>query len=125
MRPEPKDRMVRAAPFSHAERAAVYRAIETRRDVRDQFLPDPLPDDLVRRLLEAAHNAPSVGFMQPWNFLLVRGDKKLAVSLSNCRMRNYAADEPITVENPKALIQAVTCVDKNENAFNRTIEPKK
>jgi 5,6-dimethylbenzimidazole synthase len=75
MRPEPKDRMVRAAPFSHAERAAVYRAIETRRDVRDQFLPDPLPDDLVRRLLEAAHNAPSVGFMQPWNFVLVRAEE--------------------------------------------------
>lgn len=60
-----------AAPFSPAERAAVYKAIETRRDVRDQFRPDPLPDDLVRRLLQAAHAAPSVGFMQPWSFILV------------------------------------------------------
>ena len=58
------------------------------------------------------------------DFLLVRGDKKLTVSLSNCRMRNYTADEPITVENPKALIQAVACVDKRENAFNRTIDPQ-
>ncbi|HSX74427.1 MAG TPA: 5,6-dimethylbenzimidazole synthase, partial [Shinella sp.] len=66
--------LVRAGAFSRAERQAVYRAIETRRDVRDQFLPDPLPDDLVGRLLQAAHNAPSVGFMQPWNFLLVRGE---------------------------------------------------
>ncbi|MDX3925391.1 MAG: 5,6-dimethylbenzimidazole synthase [Shinella sp.] len=72
MRPEPKDHLVRAEAFSHGERAAVYRAIETRRDVRDQFLPDPLPDDLVRRLLKAAHDAPSVGFMQPWNFILVK-----------------------------------------------------
>lgn len=61
-----------AAEFSRAERTAVYRAIETRRDVRDQFLPDPLPDDLVMRLLAAAHAAPSVGFMQPWNFILIR-----------------------------------------------------
>lgn len=61
-----------AAEFSANERAAVYRAIETRRDVRDQFLSNPLPDALVKRLLAAAHSAPSVGFMQPWNFILVR-----------------------------------------------------
>ncbi len=72
MQPDPKDRLVRAGPFSVAERDAVYRAIETRRDVRDQFLPDPLPDDVVARLLAAAHSAPSVGFMQPWNFITVR-----------------------------------------------------
>lgn len=75
MRTEPLDHLVRAGAFSHEERQAVYRAIETRRDVRDQFLPDPLPDELVARLLHAAHNAPSVGFMQPWNFLLVRSEE--------------------------------------------------
>ncbi|WJR66714.1 5,6-dimethylbenzimidazole synthase [Neorhizobium sp. CSC1952] len=64
--------LVTAGEFSEAERAAVYRAIGTRRDVRDQFLPEPLPDDLVMRLLAAAHAAPSVGFMQPWNFVLIR-----------------------------------------------------
>jgi 5,6-dimethylbenzimidazole synthase len=57
--------------FSCDDKAAVYRAIETRRDVRNEFLPDLLPDDLVKRLLSAAHAAPSVGFMQPWNFTLV------------------------------------------------------
>lgn len=72
MRPDPKDVLVHAQAFSATEREAVYRAIETRRDVRDQFLPEPLPDDLIGRLLGAAHNAPSVGFMQPWNFILVR-----------------------------------------------------
>ena len=58
------------------------------------------------------------------DFLLVRGDKPLTVSLFGCRMRNYTADEAITIENPKALIQAVACVDKGEKAFNRTVEPK-
>ncbi len=74
MRTEPLDPLVRAGAFSCEERQAVYRAIETRRDVRDQFLPEPLPDHLVGRLLHAAHSAPSVGFMQPWNFLLVRSE---------------------------------------------------
>lgn len=59
-------------PFSQAERDAVYRSIKERRDVRDQFLPTPVPDDVLHRLLSAAHNAPSVGFMQPWNFLIIR-----------------------------------------------------
>lgn len=70
--PEAAAHLITACAFSEEERTAVYRAIETRRDVRDQFRPDPLPDDLVRRLLEAAHSAPSVGFMQPWNFIMIR-----------------------------------------------------
>ena len=72
MHDEPHDHFVRAGAFCVEERNAVYRAIHTRRDVRDQFLSDPLPDALITRLLEAAHAAPSVGFMQPWNFLVVR-----------------------------------------------------
>ncbi|HRC73397.1 MAG TPA: 5,6-dimethylbenzimidazole synthase [Candidatus Competibacter sp.] len=55
-----------------AIRAAVYHTIFSRRDVRGQFLPDPIPDAVLSRLLTAAHFAPSVGFMQPWSFLLVR-----------------------------------------------------
>jgi hypothetical protein len=57
-----------AQAFSDADRAAVYQAIFSRRDVRGQFLPTPVPDDLLSRVLMAAHHAPSVGFMQPWNF---------------------------------------------------------
>lgn len=51
------------------------------------------------------------------DFLLVRGDKKLTVSLFGCRMRNYTADEPITVQNPNAVIQALGCIDKHENPY--------
>ena len=61
-----------AHAFTEAERAAVYQAIFNRRDVRDQFLPDAVPDEVLARVLMAAHHAPSVGFMQPWNFLMVR-----------------------------------------------------
>ncbi len=56
------------------------------------------------------------------DFLLVRGDKKLTVSLTGCRMRDYVADAPITRLNTNALLQAVACVDKHEKLFN-SIEP--
>ena len=54
------------------ERATVYRVIAERRDVRRGFLPEPLPDDVLGRILAAAHAAPSVGLMQPSRFVLIR-----------------------------------------------------
>lgn len=58
--------------FSPEEKRGLYRAIYERRDVRSHFLPDPVPDDVLARLLDAAHHAPSVGFMQPWDFIVIR-----------------------------------------------------
>ena len=52
------------------------------------------------------------------DFLLIKGDKLLTVSLFGCRMRNYRADSPVTIENSKARIEAVACVDKNEEFFS-------
>jgi len=57
--------------FSEHERTALYRAIFERRDIR-RFRPEPLPAATVARILNAAHHAPSVGFMQPWDFIVVR-----------------------------------------------------
>ena len=67
-----------ARTFSDAERQALYDIIAARRDVRNEFLPDPIAPDALRRILEAAHAAPSVGFMQPWNFILIRDPQKRA-----------------------------------------------
>jgi 5,6-dimethylbenzimidazole synthase len=58
-------------PFTEQELSGLYRAIYERRDVRSQFLPDPIPVDVLARLLNAAHHAPSVGFMQPWDFIVI------------------------------------------------------
>jgi 5,6-dimethylbenzimidazole synthase len=58
--------------FSDAEREAVYRAIFERRDVRRNFLKKPIPRQVLTRVLTAAHHAGSVGFMQPWDFVVVR-----------------------------------------------------
>lgn len=57
--------------FSDEQREGLYRAIHERRDVRSQFLPDPIAPEILARLLRAAHHAPSVGFMQPWDFVVV------------------------------------------------------
>lgn len=59
--------------FSNEEREAVYKVINKRRDIRS-FRPDPVPEEKLQRVLEAAHHGPSVGFMQPWNFILVTSD---------------------------------------------------
>ena len=57
--------------FSAAEQQAVYRAIYKRRDMR-HFSGGSVTDEVLQRLLSAAHHAPSVGFMQPWRFIRVR-----------------------------------------------------
>ncbi|HYY15849.1 MAG TPA: 5,6-dimethylbenzimidazole synthase [Gammaproteobacteria bacterium] len=56
--------------FSAADREVIYRLMRSRRDIH-QFAPDPIPTDALLRVLDAAHQAPSVGFMQPWNFILI------------------------------------------------------
>jgi len=56
--------------FNDEQRAAVYRAIAERRDMR-HFLATPIEPELLQRLLQAAHHAPSVGLMQPWRFIRI------------------------------------------------------
>ncbi|ARS90602.1 5,6-dimethylbenzimidazole synthase [Natrarchaeobaculum aegyptiacum] len=65
------------AAFTDADRDAVYRTIFTRRDIR-RFRDDPIPEDALERILEAAHHAPSVGFSQPWDLLVVRREETKA-----------------------------------------------
>lgn len=57
-------------PFTQPEKDAVYRAIAQRRDVR-HFIPGEVDPAVLTRLLQAAHQAPSVGFMQPWRFIRI------------------------------------------------------
>jgi hypothetical protein len=57
---------------------------------------------------------------QSWDFILVRGDKKLTVSVWGSRMRNYVSDSPVTLENKKAFVYMSGCFDKDENLYNKT-----
>lgn len=72
--------------------AGLYEAIGARRDVR-RFRPDPVPDDVLQRVLGAAHAAPSVGHSQPWRFLVVRDPElrdRAAVLTDRERLRQAA-----------------------------------
>jgi 5,6-dimethylbenzimidazole synthase len=75
--------------FSSCEKEGLYKAIYTRRDVRSRFIPGRrIPDDVLLRILNAAHHAPSVGFSQPWNFILIR-DKCIKQQVKKSFLREY------------------------------------
>ena len=61
-----------ARTFSDSEKQALYDVIYARRDVRNEFKPDPIDEAALMRVLNAAHAAPSVGLSQPWNYILIR-----------------------------------------------------
>ncbi|NUL02367.1 nicotinate-nucleotide--dimethylbenzimidazole phosphoribosyltransferase [Streptomyces lunaelactis] len=75
--PEPESVPVAAgtapAPaYDDVEREAVLRVMRERRDIRNGFRSDPIPHEVLLRVLEAAHTAPSVGHSQPWDFVVIR-----------------------------------------------------
>jgi nicotinate-nucleotide--dimethylbenzimidazole phosphoribosyltransferase len=82
--------------YPAGQREAVYRAITERRDVRRGFRSDPIPDEVLARILKAAHQAPSVGFSQPWDFIVItdRSRRERIAALARARRDDYAADLP-------------------------------
>lgn len=80
--------------FTQEQIATVYEVIAARRDMR-HFRSDPLDEALIGRLLQAAHFAPSVGYMQPWRFIRVRSRE--------LRLRIHALVKEECVETAKAL----------------------
>jgi 5,6-dimethylbenzimidazole synthase len=89
--------------FSTAEQQAVYRAIDERRDMR-HFSGGEVADEVLQRLLRAAHHAPSVGLMQPWRFIRVRSQP--------LRLAMHALVEQERVLTARAL-------DEREDEFMR------
>jgi len=61
--------------ITEEEKKAVYKTIYNRRDTRGEFKTEDINDEVINRILDAAHHAPSVGFMQPWDFIVVRNKK--------------------------------------------------
>jgi 5,6-dimethylbenzimidazole synthase len=104
--PAPANGLTSAAPFTHEERAAVYRAIFTRRDVRGQFLSDPIPDEILAQALTAAHHAPSVGFMQPWNFLVIK-EQSVKDKIRNAFDKANAEAALLYPDEKRALYQSL------------------
>ena len=85
--------------FSEKEKEGFYKAIYSRRDVRSNFTSEPIDELVLTRILEAAHHAPSVGFSQPWNFILIKNietRKKIKESFEKEKSRSSNL-----VEEPK------------------------
>ena len=85
--------------FSKDEKNGFYKAVFSRRDVRAHFTSEPIDDKILSKILNAAHHAPSVGFSQPWNFILIKEmetRKKIRDSFDSERKRSSDL-----VEEPK------------------------
>jgi 5,6-dimethylbenzimidazole synthase len=78
-----------SSSFSSCEKEGLYKAILSRRDVRSHFISDKnIPNDVLVRILNAAHHAPSVGFSQPWNFILIK-DKSIRQQVKESFLTEY------------------------------------
>ena len=84
--------------FTEEEKRGFYKAIYSRRDVRSHFISKQIEDNVLSKILHAAHHAPSVGFSQPWNFILIQDkDTKRKIKESFEEEKNSSAklvDEP-------------------------------
>ena len=125
--------------INQTERDALYKVIHYRRDVRNDFLPAPIPDDVLNRILMAGHHAPSVGFMQPWDFVLVTNPatkEKIKLGYEQARQESAAMFEKDKQEQYKSfklegIMEAplgicVTC-DRKRNGpvvIGKTIKPE-
>ncbi len=85
--------------FSKQEKDGLYKAIFSRRDVRSHFTSAPIDGKILTRILKAAHHAPSVGFSQPWNFILIKDqDTKKKIKESFEHEKELSSD---MVKEPK------------------------
>jgi len=84
--------------FTEDEKRGFYKAIYSRRDVRSHFTSKPVEDEILSKILHAAHHAPSVGFSQPWNFILIKDEqtkKRIKESFQEEKKRSsQLIDEP-------------------------------
>jgi 5,6-dimethylbenzimidazole synthase len=116
--------------ISEGDREALYKVMRGRRDIR-RFRPTPVLNDVLRRILEMAHLAPSVGFMQPWNFIVITSPelrRKVKASFEETNARELARiDDPVrrelyarlTLEGilEAPLNLAVTCDTRRDAPF--------
>ncbi|MFL6317731.1 MAG: 5,6-dimethylbenzimidazole synthase [Nitrososphaeraceae archaeon] len=88
-----------SSSFSGIEKQALYKAIFSRRDVRSHFIEDKnISNDILRRILDAAHHAPSVGFSQPWNFIVIK-NKSIRQQVKNSFLREHKRSITILEED--------------------------
>ena len=123
--------------FTAQERQAVYRVISERRDMR-RFLPGGVvEEDVLARLLQAAHAAPSVGLMQPWRFIritdeelrgrihaLVDEERKLTARALGPREEEFLALKVEGILECAELMVVALCDDRDAHVFGRRTLPQ-
>jgi 5,6-dimethylbenzimidazole synthase len=123
--------------FTAQERQAVYRVIYERRDMR-RFTPGGVvPEELLARLLQAAHAAPSVGLMQPWRFIritdeglrgrihaLVDEERKLTARALGPREEEFLALKVEGILECAELMVVALCDDREAHVFGRRTLPQ-
>jgi 5,6-dimethylbenzimidazole synthase len=127
--------------FTESEIAAVYRVIAERRDMR-HFLPTPVDPETLTRILQAAHQAPSVGLMQPWRFIrvsdssirnsihqLVDEERKLTAQAigeyeNTARMAEFLRLKVEGILDCGELLVATLCNKREEHIFGRRTLPE-
>ena len=85
--------------FKQDEKDGLYKAIFSRRDVRSHFTSESIGDEIITRILTAAHHAPSVGFSQPWNFILIKDQETRRKIKESFTLENKKASK--LIEDPK------------------------
>jgi 5,6-dimethylbenzimidazole synthase len=123
--------------FNAQERRAVYRVISERRDMR-RFIPGgEVPEEVLTRLLQAAHAAPSVGLMQPWRFIritdgqlrrrihaLVEEERALTGAALGPREAEFLALKVEGILECAELLVAALCEDRQAHIFGRRTLPQ-
>ena len=103
--------------FSENDRDVIHRVIKARRDIRE-FRSDPVPAEVLNRIIEAGHHAPSVGFMQPWNFIIVRS-KEIRQQIKDSFIKMSAAEaEKIQDESRRKLYKSLKLEGVVESPLN-------
>ena len=128
-----------AEPFGDDTRRALRQIIAARRDVRRRFLPTPVPDEVLDRVLQAAHQAPSVGLTQPWDFLILTDPavrtrvadhveeerRRFAASLPTARARAFSDLKVEAVrESPLNLVVTSTLERGGAHVLGRFTQPE-
>ncbi len=123
--------------FSPHERRAVYRVISERRDMR-RFTPGAaVADEVLARMLQAAHAAPSVGLMQPWRFIritdpalrrrihaLVDQERPLTAAALGERAEEFLALKVEGILDCAELFVVALCADRERHVFGRRTLPQ-
>ncbi|MDE0925899.1 MAG: 5,6-dimethylbenzimidazole synthase [Methylophilaceae bacterium] len=127
--------------YPDRDKAAIYKVIAERRDMR-HFLPNPISPELLTKLLHAAHHAPSVGLMQPWRFIRISSTDirkaihqqvneeraKTAEAIgeyeTTARMAEFMRLKVEGVLDCGELLVATLCDDREKHIFGRRTLPE-